>query len=104
MSEAKHTPTPYKYVAIKQRFSDGIKTVATIYHGETAVARCHLIEDADFIVHACNAYEANQKLIADMLAALKAAREYIEIVESAHAYALLKQSDKIITRAESRMS
>ena len=52
-----HTPTPWAHIKIERRYheADGtIVTVATVYAGEKAIARCHSVDDAEFIVKSCN--------------------------------------------------
>jgi hypothetical protein len=59
-----HTPTPWAYMLIENKYHEGthaegnktIVTVATVYKGDIAIARCHSVEDAAFIVKACNEY------------------------------------------------
>lgn len=59
MTQPKHTPLPWAYMRIEKTYTahDGrYVTVATVYQGDKAIARCHNVEDADFIVRACNSH------------------------------------------------
>lgn len=60
MTETAHTPTPWAYMVIENKYHEDNKTivtVATVYKDRQAIARCHSVEDAAFIVKACNAHD-----------------------------------------------
>lgn len=64
---AKHTPGPWEAIAVERKYHDEdgqIITVATVMAGvHLAVARCHKLEDAQFIAAALDMAEALKELI-----------------------------------------
>ena len=71
-----HTPTPWAYMVIENKYHIGthhegtkeIVTVATVYKGDLAIARCQSVEDAAFIVKASNAHIDLTELAKEIIA------------------------------------
>ena len=110
--EAAHTPTPWfaNQCGIFGRppskpgdpWENSIACTGDDDEGNENTAN-EQVANAAFIVRACNSYDDNQKLIAEMLAALKVARIHAPSIrlapERRHTISIL---DTIITRAEGR--
>lgn len=75
LNDTAHTPLPWAYMVIENKYHEGshaegnktIISVATVYKGDVAIARCGKVEDAALIVKAVNCH-------AGLVEALKTAR------------------------------
>lgn len=81
-----HTPTPWKVEDNYVYGSDGkIIAVAPEYHPDAydqgGIAHKRCADDGDLIVRAVNAYEANEALIKELVAALTDACDMLDIAD-----------------------